>query len=282
MREIKNRDGLNLKLKALNETLQSKLADGLVVAFSGGVDSAFLLWAAERERQRSGGRLLALTTTSASFSAAERHDAEKFISSQSIDHVWCESQELSNPQYAVNDLSRCFHCKSELFDICRRVAVEKELGWVAYGYNASDVSDFRPGHQAAIDNGILSPLADSGLVKDEIRFLLKNAGIEMHDKPASPCLSSRLMTGVPITPRKLRDVEVLEAILRDGGLKVFRIGLHEEGPTRFLRLEIAAEEMEAALQMRQSLVAEAIARGYKWVTLDLGGYKAGGANLSLR
>src|SRR5580765_8361711 len=267
------------KYLKLRELLRPRLPDGLMIAFSGGVDSAILVWAAEQERLASGGKLAALTTLSESFSQAERVDAERFIKTHAIQHFWHNSKELSNPQYAVNDLNRCFYCKTELFNICREVAREQDFKWIAYGYNASDGGDFRPGHKAAVENAILSPLAEAGLTKNDIRLLMQEHGLEMADKPASPCLSSRLMTGVPITAAKLRDVEHFESILRDSGLKVFRVRLHEEGPTKFLRLEVAPDEMQMAVECRELLVKESAARGYKWVTLDLGGYRTGGGNL---
>jgi|CXWL01.1.fsa_nt_gi uncharacterized protein len=275
-------DVVHEKFLLLNDLLRPLLAEGLLVAFSGGVDSAFLTWAAERERRRSGGRLAALTALSESFSRTEKADAARFIEENCIEHHWVESKELLNPEYAVNDSNRCFHCKTELFTICHEAAKTHDLKWIAYGFNASDRGDFRPGHRAAVENSILSPLADTGLTKDDIRLLMRENGLEMADKPASPCLSSRLMTGVPITPQKLNDVEQIEAILRDGGLRVFRVRLHEEGKTRFLRLEVAPDEMNAALEFRDRVVAEALARGYKWVTLDLAGYKMGGGNLIVK
>ena len=266
------------KFQTLKDILRPKLADGLLVAFSGGVDSAFLTWAAERERLGSGGKLAALTTMSESFSAAEKTDAERFIGTHGVTHFWHESRELLNPEYAINDSDRCFHCKTELFNICRVVAAEHDFTWIAYGYNASDRGDVRPGHKAAIENEILSPLADAELTKDDIRQLMRDYGLEMADKPASPCLSSRLMTGVFITPRKLKDVEDLETMLRDGGLRVFRVRIHEEGKVKFLRIEAAADEMPLAMQLREALVKEGNARGYKWVMLDLAGYRTGGGN----
>jgi pyridinium-3,5-biscarboxylic acid mononucleotide sulfurtransferase len=264
------------------ELRQRLLNGGLVIAFSGGVDSAFLLWAAEQERLRSGGELLALTTQSASFSQAERFDVEKFIEQSGVRHVWQDSNELLNPDYTINDTDRCFHCKTELFTICKQAASESGLKWIAYGYNASDQGDTRPGHRAALENGIISPLADARLTKDDIRELMRENSLEMAEKPASPCLSSRLMTGVHITPRKLQDVEEIETILRNGGVRVFRVRMHEDGNTKFLRIEVAADEMETAMKLRDHLVREGKARGYKWVVLDLAGYSTGGGNLPSR
>ncbi len=276
---ITSDDALQKKFSALKDFLRPKLKEGLIVAFSGGVDSTFLLWTAEQERLASGGKLVALTTSSASFSQAERDDAEHFIKTHNIEHIWKESEELANPQYTINDSNRCYHCKTELFRICSELSQELNFKWIAYGYNADDRSDFRPGHKAALENQILSPLNDAQLSKEEIRSLMRLLGLEIADKPASPCLSSRLMTGVFVTPQKLKDVEDFEKILRNGGLKIFRVRLHEEGKKKFLRLEIAPDEMQLAIELREELVKESRSRGYQWITLDLAGYKTGGANL---
>lgn len=266
------------KYEALCGALREHLRDGLVIAFSGGVDSAFLLWAAERERLASGGRLLALTTSSDSLSSAERSDVERFIAKYDLDHIWATSSEFDDEAYLANDASRCFHCKSELFRICGEVAAERGLKHIAYGYNASDVGDVRPGHRAALENGILSPLADAGLTKSDIRELMRRNGLEMADKPASPCLSSRVMTGVRITSAKLRAVDGLESLLRLRGLSVFRVRVHESNGARFARLEVAPDEMERAFELRTEFSDEARRLGFRWATLDLDGYKTGGGN----
>jgi uncharacterized protein len=270
---------LNDKHAALRQNLRERLAGGLVVAFSGGVDSAFLLWAAERERRANGGQLIALTTVSASLAGAEKADAEKFAQDLGVRHLWRESGEISNPAYLVNDANRCYHCKTELFRLARETAQELNYQWLAYGYNASDRSDYRPGHRAAQENEILAPLDEAGLTKEDIRQLMRENGLELADKPASPCLSSRLMTGVAITPRKLEEIEELEKLLRDGGLRVFRARAHEDGPNKFLRVEVALNELDAFLKLREQFVAAGQLRGYRWVTLDLAGYRTGGANV---
>lgn len=262
-------DALQLRLRAL-------LSGGLVVAFSGGVDSAFLLWASERVRRESGGRVVALTALSASMAQTERDDALRFASELGVEHVWGESLEVENPAYIVNDGTRCYYCKSELFRIAHDVAQKNGCQYLVYGYNASDRGDVRPGHKAALENDVLSPLADAELTKDDIRTVMRWAGLALFDKPASPCLSSRLMTGVHVTPAKLKDIEDFETILRTGGLRVFRVRLHEDGDTKFLRLEADSSEMSRALELRESLVREAKSRGYRWVTLDLAGYRMGG------
>lgn len=269
-------DTLEAKYSALRATLRPLLRDGLIVAYSGGVDSAFLLWAAEQERRESGGRLLAVTAVSASLAQVEREDAARFAASIGVDHRWEESGELSNPDYARNDLSRCYHCKTELFRLSHSLASQFGYAAIAYGYNASDRGDFRPGHQAAKENSIVAPLDTAHLAKDDIRTLMRSFGLPLSDKPASPCLSSRLMTGVAVTPQKLRDVEDMETVLRDGGLQVFRVRLHETPGGKWLRVEVAPEEMARVLEVRDALHRAAKERGYQWVTLDLSGYRTGG------
>lgn len=267
------------KYQELSALLRPKLAEGLIVAFSGGVDSAFLLWAAEQTRQRFGGRLLAITAVSASLAQVEKEDARLFAETLGIEHLFQESKEFSNPEYLKNDGNRCFHCKTELFRLSRTLSQHRGYKWMAYGYNASDRGDFRPGHAAAVENNVLSPLNDANLTKDDIRALMRANNLNLADKPASPCLSSRLMTGVQITPQKVEDVEEVERLLRNGGLKVFRVRLHENGDSRFLRLEVAPDEFSRATEMHDQLVKLGRGLGYRWVTLDLAGYQTGGGNL---
>lgn len=273
------KDSLASKYEGLRGQLRGYLKGGLLVAFSGGVDSAFLVWAAEQERRKAGGRLLALTTSSASLASAERADVESFVQQFRLDHCWVNSRELESAAYLVNDNSRCYHCKSELFRICGEVAAERGLEHIAYGYNASDIGDTRPGHRAAIENGIASPLADAGITKEDIRQLMRTNGLELADKPASPCLSSRLVTGVAITSEKLRAVDELESILRDRGLHIFRVRVHEMNGSRFVRLEVAPEEMDRTFTLRNEVTSAAKKLGFRWVTLDLEGYRTGGGNV---
>jgi uncharacterized protein len=268
---------LMAKHGALRDALRPRLQRGLIIAFSGGVDSAFLLWSAEQERLASGGRLLAVTAVSASLSQAEREDAARFAKLLGVEHRWEESREFSNPDYLRNDGSRCYHCKTELFRLTGKLMEEGAYAFVAYGYNASDRGDCRPGHRAALENGVITPLADAELTKDEIRGLMRAFKLPLADKPASPCLSSRLMTGVAVTPQKLRHVEEIESILRARGIEVARVRIHEEGQLSFLRIEVGPDEMEEALAARAELVAAGASRGYQRVLLDLGGYRTGGA-----
>ncbi len=267
------------KLETLKESLAEYTADGLVVAFSGGVDSGFLVWAAEEARKMRGGRLLALTTNSESMPKHDREDVAKFVRRLGVEHVWKESTEVEDEEYLKNDSLRCYYCKSELFTIAKQVAAENACKRIAYGNSATDKTDVRPGHRAALENEILYPLATHGFTKPEIRELMRSAGFELYDKPSSPCLSSRIMRGVQITKQDLRNVDDLEDLLRDGGMKVFRLRVHEIGDKHFLRLETAPDEMGLALQLKDRLTAEAKSRGYVWVTLDLDGYRTGGGTI---
>jgi uncharacterized protein len=251
--------------------------EGVLVAFSGGMDSAFLLWAAREACDPEGGRVVALTTTSPSTPSGDRTDATSFTRALGVEHVWRESLETTLPAYIRNDRERCYHCKTELFRIAGEVQEAMNLPWLLYGYNASDTGDDRPGHRAAREQGVLSPLHDAGLTKGEIRLLLAEEGLELHDKPASPCLSSRIMTGIEVTPKRLRDVEEMEGILRRAGISVLRVRVcRDDSGAGFLRVETEPEEMDKVLEAREELQRESTARGYRWVTLDLGGYRTGG------
>lgn len=269
--------GAARKLAALKEDLRTKVRDGVLVAFSGGMDSAFLLWAAHQAAEADGGRVVALTTTSPSTPSRDKEDAAAFSRMLGVEHVWEESREVSLPEYARNDRQRCYHCKTELFRIAEKVAETSGLACLLYGYNASDRQDDRPGHRAALESGALTPLSDAGLTKGEIRFLMKEAGLPLSGKPASPCLSSRIMTGIEITPERLRDVEELEGVLRRAGVSILRVRVCRDSTGMFfLRIEVPPEEMEAVLGCRGELEEEGLRRGYRWVTLDLGGYRTGG------
>lgn len=267
-----------IKYNGLINYLGNYVKDGLIVTFSGGMDSGFLLYASKIAMQKFGGRLAALTTLSNSMPMNDKEDAKKFTSMNDIEHIWESSSEINNENYVRNDSLRCYYCKTELFYIAKKVAEEKKYKWIAYGYNSTDKTDIRPGHKAAIENEILYPLAACNLSKDEIRELMRENNLELADKPASPCLSSRIMTNVRVTKEKLNDLDELENILRINGLKIFRLRLHEVDGTRFLRLEVSQKEMDKAFKIKDEFVSESKKKGYKWITLDLEGYKKGGGN----
>jgi len=264
------------KLNRLHDNLSSKISDGLVIAFSGGVDSAFLLWAAKKILDVNEGKLLALTTDSPSLPRAELNEAIEFAKNLGVEHKIEKSHEFDDPNYIQNDLNRCYYCKKELFRLTGEIVESNEYKWVAYGYNDSDKSDFRPGHKAALESEILAPLADVGLSKEDIRKVLKINGINLSDKPSNPCLSSRIMTGISISEKRLRDIEELEIMIEESGIKIKRVRICRDGNEDFLRIEIAKDEMKQFLNVSDKIADEGKSRGYKWVTLDLSGYKMGG------
>ena len=265
------------KFETLRRDLSERIMEGALVAFSGGLDSAFLLWVANTIVVEGGGAVMALTTTSPSTPARDKEDATAFTEGMDVPHLWRVSQELSNPAYIRNDRDRCYHCKTELFRIAEEIGKEHGLRWILYGYNASDHSDDRPGHRAALEAGVVAPLSDAGLTKPEIRHLMSEAGLPLAAKPASPCLSSRIMTGLAVTPGRLQDVEALERILREAGVWDLRVRVcATDTGVGFLRVEVPPEEMSRVLDCRLELQKESEYRGYRWVTLDLGGYKTGG------
>lgn len=251
--------------------------DSLLVAFSGGADSAYLAWAAHTAL---GQRALAITALSPSFSAYDREQAEAFVRHVGLRHEFIETHEVENPLYVANNPDRCYHCKAELFaELDERMAL---LGFaaVAYGTHADDTHDFRPGHRAASEHKVLAPLLDVGLGKAEIRELSRLAGLPTWDRPASACLASRIPYGTPVTPENLSIVEQGEAILRELGFRQFRVRFHQE----LARIEIAADELPRALNPDMAAVlAERFKRlGFAYVTLDLEGYRQGSLNRPLK
>jgi len=265
------------RLKKLSDIMTKYLPEGILIAFSGGVDSAFLVWAARQGLNTiPDGKVFALTTNSASMPARDKKDAEKITQQMHIPHIWRESKEMDNPAYVNNDANRCYYCKSELFNIAKEEAERHNLRWIMYGYNASDISDIRPGHQAAIENGILHPLADIGFTKEDIRTVFKKAKIEIAEKAASPCLSSRISHGISVSTGKLADVAALESLLHRQGIKICRVRINKTGDDFFLRIEVHPKEVERVMTIRHVLNEEGQRRGYKWVTLDLAGYRTGG------
>jgi len=257
--------------------LEQLAASGsLLVALSGGADSAYLAWAAQRAL---GPRALAITALSASYSAYDRQRVEEFLRAVPIAHEFIQARELENPAYLANQPDRCYYCKDELFSAMDALASVRGFAAVAYGVNADDTLDFRPGHRAAAEHRVLAPLLDAGLTKAEIRLLSKRASLPTWDRPASACLASRLPYGTQVTPERLALVEQGEAVLRELGFRQFRVRLHE----RMARVEIAPDELPRALapEMAALLAARLKALGFTYVTLDLEGYRQGSLNESL-
>ena len=261
------------------ERLLAALAqvDSLLVAFSGGADSAFLTWAAHRAL---GPRALAVTALSASFSAHDREQAAAFVRATGVQHEFIETREFENPLYVANNPDRCFHCKDELFSGMEKLAAARGFAAIAYGINADDTHDFRPGHRAAAEHRVLAPLLGAGLTKSEIRNLSRKAGLATWDRPASACLSSRVPYGTAVTPEILGEIEQGEAILRELGFRQFRVRAHGE----LARIEIAVEELPRALNpsMAREFALRFKQAGFVYVTLDLEGYRQGSLNAVLK
>jgi uncharacterized protein len=245
----------------------------LIVAYSGGVDSAFLAWAAHRAL---GGQMLAVIADSASLARTHLEDALAFAREHKIPVEVVETQELENPAYIRNDGMRCFYCKDELFTVLERYREARGFDAIAYGVNADDAGDFRPGQQAARQHGVLAPLLEAGLDKAEIRELARQAELRVWDKPASACLSSRMEYGRAVTSEALSAIERGEDALRAMGFRQFRVRHHGE----MVRVEIAREELPRALtaEMARDFTAVFKGLGFKFVTLDLEGFRSGSMN----
>jgi uncharacterized protein len=262
---------LDQKAKRLREILAG--CGPLLVAYSGGVDSAFLAWSAH---QVLGGQMRAVIADSASLARIHLEDALAFAHERDIPVEVVETQELENPAYIRNDAMRCFHCKDELFTVLERYREAHGFDAIAYGVNADDEGDFRPGQQAARQHHVLAPLLEAGLNKAEIRELARLADLRVWDKPASACLSSRLEYGRAVTLEALSVIERGEDALRALGFRQFRVRHHGE----IVRIEIAREELPRALtaEMAREFTTVFKGLGFKFVTLDLEGFRSGSMN----
>jgi len=249
----------------------------LLIAVSGGADSAYLAWAAH---QALGAKALSVTAISPSYSEYDRTELDKFLRQTGVRHEFVETHELDNPAYRANAGDRCYYCKDELFRVLDKLAQERGFAAVAYGVNVDDTSDFRPGQRAAAEHQVLAPLLEAGMSKADIRTLSKRARLATWDRPASACLSSRLPYGTEVTPERLQLVERGEAILRDLGFRQFRVRLHDA----LARIEIAPEEMPRALtvEMGSDIAQRFKAAGFLYVALDLEGYRQGSLNAALK
>ena len=267
-------DELEAKEQRLHEALEKN--PSLVVAYSGGVDSAYLAYAAQ---QVLGDRMLAVTALSASYSERDRRDAEGVIARFRLPHEFIETDELSNPAYRANNPDRCYFCKDELFDKLDELAARRGFAAVAYGVNVDDQGDWRPGQRAAREHQVLAPLLDAGLTKSDIRELARRADLPVWNRPASACLSSRIAYGIEVTPERLAVVEKGEEALRALGFRQFRVRHHD----KLVRIEIAPEELPRALapEMAAKFVEIFKPLGFSFVTLDLEGYRTGSLNTHL-
>jgi uncharacterized protein len=243
----------------------------VLIAFSGGVDSTFLLAVA---REVLGDGVLALTTHSPSVPEAERVEARALAARLGVRHIEVASGEVDDPAYAANTDQRCYFCKGELYRRCREVATREGISAIADGYNADDRRDHRPGHRAAEEAGVFSPLAAAGLGKPSIRAWSEAFGLPTWDKPQLACLASRIPYGTAVTPERLAQVERAEAAVRALGLRTFRVRHHGEVG----RLEVAAEELAGAFALRERLVAALKQAGFRSAALDLEPFRSGRMN----
>jgi pyridinium-3,5-biscarboxylic acid mononucleotide sulfurtransferase len=259
------------KQAALQRRLQQ--LESVIVAYSGGVDSAYLAYAAHTVL---GGNALAIIADSASLSRRHLREAIAFAASQSIPLVTIATAELASEDYARNDATRCFHCKDELFTVLEHERTARGIEHVVYGLNADDTRDYRPGQQAAAAHAVLAPLADAGLTKEDVRALARAAALDVWDKPASACLSSRIEYGRRVTPEVLAQVEQAEDALAALGLRRFRVRHHGT----VARIEIAPEEMDSALnrELFQRIGAAVRAAGFQYAAVDCDGYRSGSMN----
>ncbi|HUK48205.1 MAG TPA: ATP-dependent sacrificial sulfur transferase LarE [Terriglobales bacterium] len=264
---LRKRDLLDADLRSLGRIL---------IAYSGGTDSAFLAWAAHQAMRED---MLAVIADSPSLARFQLEDAITFAREQSIPLEIIQTEELARPEYVRNDASRCFHCKDELFLVMEQFAADNNFQTIAYGVNLDDKNDFRPGQAAARQHRVAAPLLSAQLSKAEIRILAREAGLRIWDKPASACLSSRIEYGREVTPEALSAVERGEDALRQLGFRQFRVRHHGE----IARIEIARDEMPRALTSEMAAEFTGIFKrlGFKFVTLDLEGFRSGSMNALL-
>jgi uncharacterized protein len=259
--------------------LQEILAgyESALIAFSGGVDSAYLAIAAA---EALGPRALAVTADSPSYPDTHRRLALSIANDFGFPHEIIHTDELDRPEYRANPANRCYYCKDELYGRLKALAVERGIAVIVDGNNADDRGDYRPGRQAAREHGVRSPLDEADLTKDDIRELARAAGLDSWNEPASACLSSRIPYGNEVSNEVLRQIEQAEDVLRTLGFRVFRVRHHDT----VARLEVARSEMPRALdpEINTQIVAALKALGYQYVSLDLQGYRLGSLNEALR
>ena len=248
----------------------------VLVAFSGGADSAYLAWAAH---QVLGERAIAITALSPSFSAYDREQAAQFVAETNVRHEFIATREFENGSYVANNADRCYHCKTELFDKLKALRAQRGFATIAYGANTDDLCDFRPGHRAALESCVRAPLLEAGLAKAEIRELSRSAGLSTWDRPSSPCLSSRIPYGMPVTIESLSRVERAESVLREFGFRQFRVRFHGAAA----RIEIAPDELPRALEpeLARALIEGVRRAGFATVRVDSEGYRQGSLNAGL-
>lgn len=246
----------------------------VAVAYSGGVDSAFLAKVALDEL---GDSACAVMGISESVARSEIEDARDLARKFSLNFIELQTEEMADPNYSANPVNRCYYCKSELFDVIRNWTQGKPYQWVCDGANADDKGDWRPGSQAAAERAVRSPLAEAGMTKNDIRLVSRELGLPTWDKPAIACLSSRFPYGTTITPEAIRQVDLAEDLLREMGFRQLRVRHHGE----IARIEVEPDDILRLAEpaVRQKVVDGFLEIGYKYVTLDLKGYQRGSLNI---
>jgi pyridinium-3,5-biscarboxylic acid mononucleotide sulfurtransferase len=257
------------------ELLRARLRElgSLLVCYSGGIDSAFLLAVATEEL---GSRAIGMTAVSPSLAPSEKEDAARIARGLGADHRFVESNELAREGYVQNGPDRCFHCKTELYAIARHKAEEWQLAAIVNGTNTDDLGDYRPGLEAARQAGVQSPLVDVGMSKADVRAAARLIGMDVWDKPAAACLSSRIPYGTSVTRQRLAQIGAFEAELKEQGFRQLRVRWHDS----IARIEIDLAELSRLLEpgVREAIVEAGKRHGFRYVTLDLGGYRTGSHN----